>query len=65
LRETFQHPARAIQRLGVFGDWEHPYLTMILKYEAEILRAFAVFVEKAWFIRRKSRSSGALARRRR
>src|SRR6059058_2748625 len=34
------------KRLGVFGDWEHPYLTMDHKYEAEILRAFAVFVEK-------------------
>src|SRR5436190_17670663 len=34
------------KRLGVFGDWEHPYLTMDPKYESEILRAFAVFVEK-------------------
>jgi len=34
------------KRLGVFGDWEHPYLTMDPKYEAEILRAFALFVEK-------------------
>ncbi len=34
------------KRLGVFGDWEHPYLTMAPKYEAEILRALAVFVEK-------------------
>src|SRR5438034_1798341 len=34
------------KRLGVFGDWEHPYLTMDHKYEAEILRAFAVFVEE-------------------
>src|SRR5215470_9825366 len=34
------------KRLGVFGDWENPYLTMAPKYEAEILRAFAVFVEK-------------------
>jgi isoleucyl-tRNA synthetase len=33
------------KRLGVLGDWEHPYLTMDPKYEAEILRAFAVFVE--------------------
>jgi isoleucyl-tRNA synthetase len=33
-------------RLGVFGDWENPYLTMDPKYEAEILRAFAVFVEE-------------------
>jgi isoleucyl-tRNA synthetase len=34
------------KRLGVFGDWDHPYLTLDPKYEAEILRAFAVFVEK-------------------
>src|SRR5919109_1645450 len=34
------------RRLGVLGDWEHPYLTLDPKYEAEILRAFAVFVEK-------------------
>ena len=34
------------KRLGVLGDWEHPYLTMAPAYEAEILRAFAVFVEK-------------------
>ena len=35
------------KRLGVFGDWENPYLTMDPKYEAEILRAFAVFVEES------------------
>ena len=34
------------KRLGVLGDWEHPYLTLDPAYEAEILRAFAVFVEK-------------------
>jgi isoleucyl-tRNA synthetase len=34
------------KRLGVFGDWENPYLTMDPTYEAEILRAFAVFVEE-------------------
>src|SRR5207247_10124903 len=34
------------KRLGVFGDWENPYLTMDPKYEEEILRAFAVFVEE-------------------
>src|ERR1700752_1150600 len=34
------------RRLGVFGDWESPYLTMDPRYEAEILRAFAVFVEE-------------------
>jgi isoleucyl-tRNA synthetase len=34
------------KRLGVLGDWDHPYLTLDPKYEAEILRAFAVFVEQ-------------------
>src|SRR5216110_967441 len=34
------------KRLGVFGDWENPYITMDPNYEAEILRAFAVFVEE-------------------
>ncbi len=34
------------KRLGVLGDWEHPYLTLDPAYEAEILRAFAVLVEK-------------------
>ena len=34
------------KRLGVLGDWDHPYLTLDPKYEAEVLRSFAVFVEK-------------------
>src|SRR5262249_13695771 len=34
------------KRLGIFGDWENPYLTMDPKYEAEILRVFAVLVEE-------------------
>jgi isoleucyl-tRNA synthetase len=34
------------RRLGVFGDWGNPYLTMDPEYEAVILRAFAVFVEE-------------------
>jgi isoleucyl-tRNA synthetase len=34
------------KRLGVLGDWERPYLTLSPAYEAEILRSFAVFVEK-------------------
>src|SRR6187401_3139667 len=34
------------KRLGVFGQWEKPYLTLDPAYEADILRAFAIFVEK-------------------
>jgi isoleucyl-tRNA synthetase len=29
------------KRLGVMGDWDRPYLTMLPQYEAEQLRAFA------------------------
>jgi isoleucyl-tRNA synthetase len=34
------------QRLGIFGDWDHPYLTMNFKYQAAIARALGTFVEK-------------------
>ena len=34
------------KRLGVTGDWDRPYLTLDPLYEAEILRVFAVLVEK-------------------
>jgi len=34
------------RRLGVLGDWEHPYLTMDPAYEATILREFGKFVAK-------------------
>ena len=34
------------QRLGVFGDWDHLYLTMDFRYQAAIARAFGKFVER-------------------
>ncbi len=37
---------RQFKRLGVFGDWEHPYLTLDPGYEAVIIRAFGKFVER-------------------
>ena len=33
------------QRLGILGDWGHPYLTMTKDYEASTLEVFARFVE--------------------
>jgi isoleucyl-tRNA synthetase len=39
------------KRLGVFGDWEHPYLTMSPQYEAEIIGALAEMVEKGFVYR--------------
>ncbi|UCF30099.1 MAG: isoleucine--tRNA ligase [bacterium] len=41
------------RRLGVFGDWEHPYLTMAFPYEARITREFGAFVENGSVYRRK------------
>ncbi len=37
---------REFQRLGILGDWEHPYLTMNFKYQAAIARSLGKFVEK-------------------
>src|SRR5438309_9095755 len=51
------------KRLGVLGDWEHPYLTLDPKYEAEILRAFAVFVEKGLVYQSKKPVFWSTARR--
>ncbi|MDA8340016.1 MAG: isoleucine--tRNA ligase [Nitrospiraceae bacterium] len=33
------------KRLGVFGDWDNPYLTMSYDYEASIVREFFRFVK--------------------
>jgi isoleucyl-tRNA synthetase len=33
------------KRLGVLGDWDHPYLTMTPRFEAEQLRAFALIIK--------------------
>ncbi len=34
------------QRLGIFGDWENPYLTMTTGYEAATARELARFAER-------------------
>ncbi len=33
------------KRLGVFGDWDNPYLTMDYKFEADIVRALGRIIE--------------------
>jgi isoleucyl-tRNA synthetase len=33
------------KRLGVLGDWDHPYMTMMPRYEAEQLRAFGLIIK--------------------
>ena len=41
------------KRLGVFGDWDNPYLTMAYSYEARIAREFGTFVENGSVYKRK------------
>ena len=41
------------KRLGVFGDWENPYLTMSFDYQATIVREFGKFVERDSIYRQK------------
>jgi isoleucyl-tRNA synthetase len=41
------------KRLGVFGDWKDPYITMSLTYEGTIVREFNKFVEKKFVYKGK------------
>jgi isoleucyl-tRNA synthetase len=39
------------KQLGVLMDWQDPYLTMDYSYEASILNAFGIFIEKGYIER--------------
>lgn len=39
------------KRLGVIGDWEHPYLTMDYQFEAGLVRIFGELVERGYIYR--------------
>ena len=41
------------KRLGIFGDWENPYLTLTPAYETAILKAFRELFEKGLIYRSK------------
>ncbi len=41
------------KRLGVFGDWERPYLTMSFDYEATIARELGKFIKEGGLYRGK------------
>ncbi len=42
---------REFQRLGIFGDWDHPYRTLDKSYEAAIARAIAAFARGGYLYR--------------
>jgi isoleucyl-tRNA synthetase len=41
------------KRLGVLGDWAHPYLTLDPGYEAQVIRAFGQFVAQGLVYRKR------------
>ena len=51
------------KRLGVFGDWENPYLTMDPGMKRKFCAPLQFLLRKVLSINRRSRSSGALAPR--
>ncbi|HUH00496.1 MAG TPA: isoleucine--tRNA ligase [Kofleriaceae bacterium] len=44
---------REFERLGVFGSWQEPYLTLQPTYEAAIVRALAAFARGGYLFRGK------------
>ncbi|HUS24798.1 MAG TPA: class I tRNA ligase family protein, partial [Candidatus Binatia bacterium] len=49
--EQIDRQRKDFRRLGVLGDWDHPYLTMAPAFEAEQLRALAQIVERGHVVR--------------
>jgi isoleucyl-tRNA synthetase len=49
--EQIAGQSRDFQRLGVLGDWQHPYRTMDFAFEADMLRALAKIVERGHLAR--------------
>jgi isoleucyl-tRNA synthetase len=48
---AMKNQTRDFERIGVFGEWENPYLTMSREYEAETARLFGKFVERGFVYR--------------
>lgn len=44
---------KQFQRLGIRGDWDHPYITLQPEYEAEQIRLFGEMVKKGHIYRGK------------
>ncbi len=44
--EQVEGQRKDFKRLGVFGDWDNPYLTMDYRFEADIIRTLGRIIEK-------------------
>src|SRR5690349_14307945 len=49
--EQIERQKKDFQRLGVLGDWEHPYLTMAYGNEADEIRVLGAILEKGFVYR--------------
>jgi isoleucyl-tRNA synthetase len=49
--EQIEGQRRDFKRLGVLGDWEHPYRTMDFRFEADVVRSLARIVENGHLVR--------------
>ncbi|HEX2566560.1 MAG TPA: isoleucine--tRNA ligase, partial [Burkholderiales bacterium] len=49
--EQIENQKRDFIRLGVLGDWEHPYLTMAFGNEADEIRVLGKLLEKGYIYR--------------
>jgi len=47
-KEQIERQKKDFIRLGVLGDWEHPYLTMDFKTEADIMRALGSIYQRGY-----------------
>jgi len=44
---------KQFKRLGIFGDWENPYLTLDFEYEAKIIKVFSRLIKDGYIYKRK------------
>ncbi|WEV71528.1 isoleucine--tRNA ligase [Lactobacillus sp. ESL0785] len=52
-RKEIKKQMADFKRLGVMGDWDHPYITLQPEYEAEEIRVFGKMYEKGYIYKGK------------
>ena len=50
-KETVEQQSQSFQRYGIFGDFDHPYLTLDPKFEAAQIRVFGEMFQKGFIFR--------------
>lgn len=48
------------KRLGINGDWENPYITLLPEYEAEQIKVFGEMAKKGYIYKGKNQCIGLL-----